>query len=90
MEMVLLFALALSVFGNFYLFSSTQRLRNVLQAAVDKAEADRVEFAKIPVNQLIEMGFQSRHGLWRDPRDFNHKNQTRHPATLSPARRRKL
>lgn len=89
-EMILLSALVFAVLGNIWQATSHQRLRNVVMGAVDKASADGVQFAKIPVNQLIEMGFESRHGFWIDPKRFNHSNQTRHPATLSPWRRNKL
>jgi len=88
METFALIALLVSLFGNFYFFTQNETLRRVVQAAVDKAERDRSEYVRIPFNQLKLMGFSTRHGLYRD-REFNHM-PGRHPATLSPSRRRKL
>ncbi len=87
-EMMTLYALVLSIAGNLYFFTKNERLRRVIQAAVDKAERDRAEMVRIPFNQLLKLGFSSRHGFYRD-REFNHKPGP-HPAVLSAARRRKL
>lgn len=89
-DTTLLFALALSLFANLYMISRDQKLRNVLQGALDKADLDRVEFAKVHVNQLQSLGFRSRHGVYRSAKEFKKSTQTKHPALLSPHRRGKL
>lgn len=89
-ELMILSALVISLAGNLFLFTRDERIRRVLAVALDKAEKDRAGFVKIPVNQVIAWGFQPRHGLWRDPKEFNHKAGGPHPATLRAHRRSKL
>ena len=89
-EGILLLLLALAIGTSMHLFVKERRIHNVLQSALDKADMDRTEFAKIPVNQLILLGFNSRYEIFRTSKEFNHTMQVRHPAVMSAARRRKL
>jgi hypothetical protein len=89
-EMILLIALAVSIFGNLFFITRNLDMRNAIQAAVDKAEIEHREFIRIPFNQALSWGFSARHGIFRDPKEFNRKPGGPHPATLSAANRRSL
>ena len=71
-------------------YLSNQTIRNVIQAAVDKAELDRRGEIRIPLNQVLAWGYSSRHGIHREAKEFNKISQTRHPSTLRAPRRVKL
>lgn len=95
-EGVLAFALAMSVGLNVWQLTRWSELRELIQTGVDKAERTKNGWVKLPLNDVLRLGFSCRHGgfawpdrLWRDPKELRRKGGP-HPAVLSPANRRNL
>lgn len=85
---VLLAMMALTAF--LVQLSANQKLRAIIRTGLRKAESDHSEMVRIPYNQLAEaIGWDSELYPMRDDKEFK-QCDIGHPATLSPARRRKL
>jgi hypothetical protein len=98
METILLGIVVFQLAGLMYLFTGNQKLKGLIRTALRKAEADNCEMVRMPYNQVAEaLGWEPEYDddvrtsvyPFRSRRDFTKSNE-RHPATLSPARRKKL
>lgn len=90
--------LAASLVLNVYQLTAHQRLRGLIRTGLRKAERDNRQTVRLPYNQTAKyMGWKPEFDgdvrtsvyPFRDPKDF-HAKPGRHPALLSPARRKKL
>jgi len=95
-EGIMLVLLAASVGLNIWQFTWKTELRDMIQQGVDKAERTKNGWVKLPLNDVMRLGFSCRHGgfswperPWRDPKELRRKGGP-HPATLSPAQRENL
>jgi hypothetical protein len=98
METILLGIVVFQLFGLVYLATGQQKLKGVIRSGLRKAERDNCEMVRLPYNQIADaMGWTPEFDgdvrtsvyPFRSARDFAKSNE-RHPATLSPARRKKL
>lgn len=90
--------LVASLVLNVYQLTGNVRLRGLIRTGLRKAERDNTEQVRLPYNQLAKlMGWKPefdgdvRTSVYpmRSAKEFRSK-PGRHPATLSPARRKKL
>jgi len=90
MEIILLVA-GILILGFLYgrLLLVIQPKQNLMMQGLEKADRDRSDWVRIPYNQVVEVfGIEARHGLRRDR--LRRNEGLKHPALMSPARRRKL
>lgn len=76
---------------NLWQFVGHERIRRVARQAIEKAIRDKNDRCWIARNQLIELfGWTKVYDLQQPSSEFKGKPNYRHPATMSPAKRRKL
>jgi hypothetical protein len=85
-----------SLILNIYQLTHWTELKELVQQGVDKAERTKNGWVKMPLNEVMKLGFACRHGgyawperPWRDPKELRRKEGP-HPATLRPSQREKL
>lgn len=65
--------------------------RRLIQKYLDKAEVDRCMMVRIPVNEVLKIGYTGNLGVYSgEVKEVELPDFDRHPATLTPARREKL
>jgi len=98
MDLFLLMLVTAQIFLILHLFTGQQRLKGVIRTGLRKAEADNCETVRLPYNQIADlMGWKPEFDNdvrtsvypFRSAKDFVAK-PGQHPATMTPARRKKL
>jgi hypothetical protein len=90
LDMLLGVALAISLWFNISQLTRWQKIKRGLLEGLRRAERRDYRDVRIPINQVLSWGFHSERGVYRDPKEFNQTQQTRHPTSMSPARRQGL